>query len=109
MSSRTLGRQLFSRRIGGHQKCRCEAPKDFRLTTDGSELVDRAFSLQYTIVAINSLSNATERSEHTDFSNLLKGFFGMFRNVTAHVAKIEWKIKEHDALVVKYHPLKIEK
>jgi uncharacterized protein (TIGR02391 family) len=68
------------------------------LTSDGSELVDRAFSLQDTIVTINGLSNATERSEHTGFANLLKGFFGMFRNVTAHAAKIEWEIKEHDAL-----------
>lgn len=68
------------------------------LTTDGSELVDGAFAISKPILLINELKNATEKSEHTGFANLLKGFFGMFRNTTAHVPHIQWEIKVQDAL-----------
>ena len=68
------------------------------LLADGSELVDEAFSLKRRILAINTLQTETERSEHTGFSNLLKGVFGTFRNVTAHAPKIQWKMEEQDAL-----------
>jgi uncharacterized protein (TIGR02391 family) len=30
--------------------------------------------------------------------NLMKGFFGTFRNPTAHAPRIAWKITEQDAL-----------
>ena len=32
----------------------------------------------------------SERSEQSGFANLLRGTFGMFRNPTAHEARINW-------------------
>lgn len=66
--------------------------------SDGSELVDTVFAIRNPILKINSLLNETEESEQKGFSNLLKGFFGMFRNTTAHVPKIKWEMNEKDAL-----------
>ena len=68
------------------------------LTGDGSELVDKAFGINNPIIKINSLITETEKSEHKGFANLMKGFFGMFRNTTAHAPKIKWIIEENDAL-----------
>jgi uncharacterized protein (TIGR02391 family) len=70
------------------------------LTSDGSELVDEAFSFKSAIphLALSSLRTESERSEQTGFMNLLKGLFGTFRNTTAHAPKITWKIEEQDAL-----------
>lgn len=68
------------------------------LTQDGSELVDLAFSSKKPIILINSFVTQTEQSEHKGFANLLKGFFGIFRNTTAHAPKIKWTIEENDAL-----------
>jgi uncharacterized protein (TIGR02391 family) len=68
------------------------------LLADGSQLVDEAFGLKTPYLLINSLSTETEESEHRGFMNLLKGFFGMFRNTTAHAPKIKWVIEESDAL-----------
>jgi len=68
------------------------------LHSDGSELVDGAFSLKNPLLAINSLQTETEQSEHKGFCNLLRGVFGTFRNVTAHAPRIHWKIEEQDAL-----------
>lgn len=71
------------------------------LTLDGGDLVDKAFGLGGTItpkLAFNTLQTESEQSEHKGFANLLKGMFGMFRNVTAHVPKIKWTINEEDAL-----------
>ncbi len=70
------------------------------LKSDGSELVETAFSIKNPLIQINDLSNDSERSEHTGFANLLKGFFGMFRNTTAHSPKIKWTLNELDALDV---------
>ena len=71
------------------------------LTADGSELVDQSLGLGKTghpLLALNTLQTETERSEHKGFTNLLKGIFGAFRNVTAHAPKITWPIKEQDAM-----------
>lgn len=68
------------------------------LTDDGNTLVVSAFSVSNPILKINDLSNETKKSEQKGFSNLLIGFFGMFRNTTAHAPKIHWKINELDAL-----------
>lgn len=68
---------------------------------DGAELVDRAFGFgkqEMPILAFNSLRTETERSEHTGLMNLMKGMFGVFRNVTGHAPKIKWPISEQDAL-----------
>ncbi|MCL5961893.1 MAG: TIGR02391 family protein [Chloroflexi bacterium] len=68
------------------------------LTNDGSELVEQAFGGSHPILAINTLSTETERSEQRGFTNLLKGVFGIFRNVTAHAPKVAWPVNEQDAL-----------
>jgi len=70
------------------------------LTSDGSSLVDEAFSFKSTTphLALNTLQTESEQSEQKGFMNLLKGLFGTFRNTTAHAPKITWKIEELDAL-----------
>ncbi|WP_151738405.1 TIGR02391 family protein, partial [Acinetobacter junii] len=70
------------------------------LTTDGSELVDQAFSYRGKIpyLALNNLTSESHESEQKGFMNLLKGVFGTFRNTTAHAPKIAWEINEQDAL-----------
>jgi len=61
------------------------------LSADGAQLVDEAFSVKKPVLAFNTLQTETERSEHTGFSNLLKGFFGAVRNPHAHTPKIMWE------------------
>jgi uncharacterized protein (TIGR02391 family) len=68
------------------------------LTSDGADLIDKAFSTNSPILAINTLITETEQSEQTGFGMLLKGIFGTFRNVTAHAPKIKWQMPEDDAL-----------
>ncbi|OQX73419.1 MAG: TIGR02391 family protein [Bacteroidetes bacterium 4484_276] len=68
------------------------------LTDDGSSLVTKVFNVNNPILKINSLSDETKKSEQKGFSNLLIGFFGMFRNTTAHAPRIYWEINESDAL-----------
>jgi uncharacterized protein (TIGR02391 family) len=60
-------------------------------------LVDRAFGGDKTMLVINQGSTKSERDEQSGFCNLLKGLFGMFRNPTAHEARINWHITEEDA------------
>lgn len=70
-------------------------------TSDGSDLVDEAFGIgqkQYSVLAFNALLTDSEKSEHKGLMNLMKGFFGTFRNPTAHAPRIAWKITEQDAL-----------
>ena len=67
------------------------------LTDDGSGLVDRAFSGSPPMLAINDLLTESEKSEQKGFANLLKGTFGMFRNTTAHAAKVNWVMSKEDA------------
>ncbi|MHB8579144.1 MAG: TIGR02391 family protein [Ignavibacteriaceae bacterium] len=67
------------------------------LVSDGAELIDEAFRTSDPYIIINSFVTDTEKSEHSGFMNLQKGIFGMFRNVTAHAAKIEWPIFEEEA------------
>lgn len=71
------------------------------LTSDGSELTDEAFGIgkkAFPVLAFNSLSTESERSEQKGLMNLMKGFFGTFRNPTAHAPRIAWKLTEQDAL-----------
>lgn len=68
------------------------------LTDDGNTLVVTAFNVNNPMLKINDLSDETQKSEQKGFSNLLIGFFGMFRNTTAHAPRINWRIDEADAL-----------
>ena len=67
------------------------------LSDDGATLVDRALCGDLPLLAINSLSTESERSEQRGFANLVKGVFGMFRNPTAHAPKINWAVNKADA------------
>ena len=48
-------------------------------------------------VKINALVTDSQRSEQSGFANLVKGTFGMFRNPTAHEARILWAMSKEDA------------
>ena len=70
-------------------------------SSDGAELVDEAFGIgkkPFPVLAFNTLSTDSEKSEHNGLMNLMKGFFGTFRNPTAHAPKVIWKLTEQDAL-----------
>ncbi|TWB42589.1 TIGR02391 family protein [Nitrospirillum pindoramense] len=67
------------------------------LTDDGGLLVDHALTGDPPMLAINALSNESEKSEQKGFANLVKGTFGMFRNTTAHAARIHWSMTKADA------------
>jgi len=67
------------------------------LTGDGTLLVDRALSGDPPLLAINPLNTESEKSEQKGFANLLRGTFGMFRNPTAHEARIHWTMTKEDA------------
>jgi uncharacterized protein (TIGR02391 family) len=67
------------------------------LTDDGGTLIDRALSGDVPMLAINALKTESERSEQKGFANLVRGTFGMFRNTTAHEARINWPIGKEDA------------
>lgn len=68
------------------------------LEADGSALVQQAFGTDDPILRINALKDETQRGEQRGFMNLLTGFFGTFRNPTAHAPRIEWPVSEKDAL-----------
>ena len=57
---------------------------------DGARLVDRVFSVEQPILALNTLRTETERTEHKGFTSLLKGCFAAVRNPLAHEPKIMW-------------------
>ena len=67
------------------------------LTDDGATLVDRALAGDPPMIAINPLATTSEKSEQKGFANLLRGAFGMFRNTTAHEARINWVMTKEDA------------
>jgi uncharacterized protein (TIGR02391 family) len=58
---------------------------------DGAALVDRVFSAERPVLAINTLRTETEKTEQKGFANLLKGCFGAVRNPLAHEPKILWE------------------
>ena len=64
---------------------------------DGGDLIDRSLGGSTPLLAINSLKSQSERSEQKGFVNLLKGIHGMFRNPTAHEARVIWKMEQADA------------
>jgi len=68
------------------------------LELDGSELVDKAFSVKIPVLAVNSLRTESEKSEQIGFAQMLKGFYSSFRNTTAHAPKILWNINENDTI-----------
>jgi uncharacterized protein (TIGR02391 family) len=67
------------------------------LTDDGAALVDRVLGGDPPLLAINSRTSTSEHSEQKGFANLVRGTFGMFRNPTAHEARIHWVMTKEDA------------
>lgn len=67
------------------------------LDDDGAALIDKALSGERPLVRINPMSTDSERSEQKGFANLLRGVAGMFRNTTAHEARINWNMSKDDA------------
>jgi uncharacterized protein (TIGR02391 family) len=67
------------------------------LSDDGNTLNERALAGELPLLAINPLKTESEKSEQKGFANLLRGTFGMFRNTTAHEARIHWPIGKDDA------------
>lgn len=65
---------------------------------DGNKLIDSLFAENNPVLIINNFTSETDKSEHKGFANLLRGLFGMFRNTLAHAPKLEWEMKEQDAL-----------
>lgn len=68
-----------------------------RLNEDGPALIDKALSGECPLVRINSMSIDSQRSEQKGFPNLLRGVAGMFRNTTAHEARIHWNMSMDSA------------
>lgn len=64
---------------------------------DGAELVDKVFSINRPLLALNTLTTETERSEHKGFAMLLKGCFAAVRNPLAHQPKILWEGEDDTA------------
>jgi uncharacterized protein (TIGR02391 family) len=64
---------------------------------DGAPLVDVVLCGETPRLAINELLTESQRSEQSGFANLIKGVFGMFRNTTAHEARILWAMTKEDA------------
>jgi uncharacterized protein (TIGR02391 family) len=60
------------------------------LTEDGAPLVDLTLCGDSPKLRVNPLVTESQKSEQKGFANLVKGTFGMFRNTTAHEARI-WK------------------
>jgi len=67
------------------------------LTDNGGTLIDRALGGTPPMLTINALLNESEISEQRGFANLVRGVFGMFRNPTAHAARITWDMSKEDA------------
>lgn len=58
---------------------------------DGAALVDRVFSIERPLLAMNRLQTETERSQHKGLAALIKGCFAAIRNPLAHEPKIMWE------------------
>ena len=71
------------------------------LESDGSELIDEAFTLRDSMppLAFNSLRTPSERSAHSGCAHFARRMLvGAFRNPTAHDPKVEFALTEEDAL-----------
>ena len=67
------------------------------LLDDGADLVSRALGGTSPMLAINARRTKSEIDEQKGFVNLIIGTFGMFRNPTAHEARINWTMERPDA------------
>lgn len=69
------------------------------LHSDGAILVQKAlFPKTNPRVAINAGVTETDHSEQSGFGNLVEGLLGMYRNTTAHPAKVTRTVTDHELL-----------
>jgi uncharacterized protein (TIGR02391 family) len=68
------------------------------LDGDGSELVQRAFSLKNPALMVNDLANESDRSEQLGISQLAQGMYQLWRNPTAHAPRVRWAMEERETL-----------
>ncbi|HMW14839.1 MAG TPA: TIGR02391 family protein [Pseudomonadales bacterium] len=67
------------------------------LNGDDADLVNKAFAGQQPVLALGSLTTASEKSVQKGFANLLIGLFGAVRNPLVHAPKTDWPMSEQDA------------
>lgn len=67
------------------------------ISGDGAALIDKVLAGDFPKVRINRMSSDSERSEQKGFANLVRGVCSMFRNTTAHEARIHWTMSKEDA------------
>jgi uncharacterized protein (TIGR02391 family) len=70
------------------------------LSGDGVQLVDQAFARGATgpYLLFNRLATATDQNEHDGLADIARGLFRVFRNVPAHLPRIEGNIGEQEAM-----------
>ena len=68
------------------------------LNLDGTQLIERAFSLEHPAVVMNKLETNSEKNQHRGLKEMLLGVNYSVRNVTAHELKIKWAINEDKAI-----------
>ncbi|NTS89716.1 TIGR02391 family protein [Pseudomonas aeruginosa] len=68
------------------------------LSSDGADLVTKAFLGPEPLLVLGSMGTESEKSEQKGFANLLIGLFGAVRNPLAHATKTNWPMSEQDAL-----------
>lgn len=69
------------------------------LKKDGASLVQETLlTRENKLVSINAGEDETDRSEQTGFGNLIIGLLGMYRNTTAHPAKIHREVTDAELL-----------
>lgn len=68
------------------------------LDLDGVRLVDSALGGDNPRLRINDFATDSHRSEQRGFASLTRGLYGTFRNPAAHEPRIDWEMREEDAL-----------
>lgn len=71
------------------------------LSGDGVQLVNEAFGRNPTLgpyLLFNTLATTTDENEHDGLADMTRGLFRVFRNVPAHLPKIDGNIGEQEAM-----------
>ncbi|CAB0519380.1 TIGR02391 family protein [Corynebacterium diphtheriae] len=64
------------------------------LDCDGAELAEKALSVKSGVLAINNLSNPTERNEQAGLCSLVTAIGGLYRNPAAHEPRLNRTVTE---------------
>lgn len=72
--------------------------EETNLSLDGTQLIERAFSMDKPAVVMNTLQTNSEKNQHRGLKEMLLGVNYYIRNVTAHELKIKWAVDEDDAV-----------